>query len=208
MPDGEGDAEAGVPDMAAHGVASSQHDGAAVTLEALEQGFASSGFRSFDLRPGELAALAGSIDEAPGARPPSDPRDGTSRTSGPGANGATDLSQSAPAGTFVAESAGEFDQHEPDQPAPTDYKGRLERARERRGQGQLDEAINEYRVILRGAPDLLPEIIDELHESMAETPDHPELHRLLGDAHIRKGDYLSALEAYNRAVALTQAQDS
>jgi tetratricopeptide (TPR) repeat protein len=208
MPDGEGDAEAGAPDTTAHDVASSEHDGAAVTLEALEKGFASSGFRSFDLRPGELAALAGSIDESPGARPPSDERDGASWTAGPGANGATELSQSAPAGTFAAESAGEFDQREPDQPASTDYKGRLERARQRRSQGQLDEAINEYRVILRGAPDLLPEIIDELHESMAETPDHPELHRLLGDAHIRKGDYLSALEAYNRAVALTQAQDT
>jgi cytochrome c-type biogenesis protein CcmH/NrfG len=43
--------------------------------------------------------------------------------------------------------------------------------------------------------------------SLEEAPDHPELHRLLGDAYIRQGNYLQALEAYNRAVALTQAQD-
>ena len=36
---------------------------------------------------------------------------------------------------------------------------------------------------------------------------HPELHRLLGDARIRQGDYLSALESYNRAVALTNAHE-
>ena len=210
-PQARGGATPGETDSAADteagSAAPSEHDGTAVTLEALEQGFTSSGFRSFDLRPGELAALAGSLDDAPGARPLSDDWDGAARTAGSGGNGATEMSQSAPATAVPGETAGESDQREPDQPAPTDYRGRLERARQRRGQGQLDEAINEYRVILRGAPDLLPEIIDELHESMAETPDHPELHRLMGDAHIRKGDYLSALEAYNRAVALTQAQD-
>lgn len=98
----------------------------------------------------------------------------------------------------------------PDEPAvaPDDYAGRLALARKRRGDGRLDDALVEYRVILKNSSDLLADVMDDLHESLAEQPDHPEVHRLLGDAHIRQGDYLSALESYNRAVALTQAQES
>ena len=92
--------------------------------------------------------------------------------------------------------------------APDDYAGRLALARELRGDGSLDDALVEYRGLLRSAPDLLPEVLSDVQESLAETPEHPELHRLLGDARIRQGDYLGALESYNRAVALTQAQES
>jgi tetratricopeptide (TPR) repeat protein len=90
---------------------------------------------------------------------------------------------------------------------PSSYPERLERARQRRSAGQIDQALNDYRLVLKNAPDLLPDVMGDLNESLEEAPDHPELHRLLGDAYIRQGNYLQALEAYNRAVALTQAQD-
>ncbi len=69
----------------------------------------------------------------------------------------------------------------------------------------MDDALAEYRIVLKNSPDLLTDVMNDLRASLAEQPDHPEVHRLLGDAHIRQGDYLSALESYNRAVALTQA---
>jgi tetratricopeptide (TPR) repeat protein len=92
-------------------------------------------------------------------------------------------------------------------PAPDDYAGRLERARRLRAEGRTDEALTEYRAVLKNAPQLLDTILDELRETIAATPEHPEVHRLLGDARIRQGDYLGALESYNRAVALTPASD-
>ncbi|MGO8947843.1 MAG: tetratricopeptide repeat protein [Ktedonobacterales bacterium] len=96
----------------------------------------------------------------------------------------------------------------PEQEAePSDHPARLERARQRRSAGQIDQALADYRLVLKNAPDLLADVMEDLNESLEEAPEHPEVHRLLGDAYIRQGNYLQALEAYNRAVALTQAQD-
>ena len=96
----------------------------------------------------------------------------------------------------------------PEQEAePSGYPERLERARARRNTGRIDQALSDYRLVLKNAPDLLAAVMDDLNQSLDEAPDHPEIHRLLGDAYIRQGNYLQALEAYNRAVALTQAQD-
>ena len=168
----------------------------AATLEELEQRFAASGFSNIELRPGELATLAASqvsatvMDETP-----------PSVFSGPLVTGSP--AWSAPALDVEPERA-------PAEPPlePTDYAGRLERARGRRANGELDEALNEYRIVLKNAPDLLSDVVAELQQSMIAAPDNPEVHRLLGDARIREGDYLSALESYNRAVALTQSQSS
>ncbi len=94
------------------------------------------------------------------------------------------------------------------QPDPHDYAARLEQAREHRDSGALDEAIVEYRMVVRNAPELLPDVLADVESCLAERPEHPELHRLLGDARIRQGDYLGALESYNRAVALSQSLDA
>jgi tetratricopeptide (TPR) repeat protein len=163
------------------------------TLESLEQGFTASGFSNMELRPGELATLAGQPipREADDVAP--------SVFSGPLVdNGAAYAAPTAPPEPEPARAD--------DEPEPSDYAGRLDRARGRRANGQLEDALGEYRVILKNAPDLLAEIVSELQESMMAAPENPEVHRLLGDARIREGDYLSALESYNRAVALTQAQ--
>ena len=90
---------------------------------------------------------------------------------------------------------------------PTDYPARLEAARSLRDAGALDEALVEYRAILKNSPDLLPDALSDLESALDEHPEHPELHRLLGDARIRQGDYMAALESLNRSVALDQPDE-
>jgi tetratricopeptide (TPR) repeat protein len=98
---------------------------------------------------------------------------------------------------------------EPAEPAPDprDYHARMTQARERRDAGALDEAIIEYRTVVRNAPDLLPDVLSDVEGLLETRPDHPELHRLHGDALIRTGNYMDALESYNRATELSQALD-
>jgi tetratricopeptide (TPR) repeat protein len=87
-----------------------------------------------------------------------------------------------------------------------DYHARLEQAREFREMGRLDEAFSTYRVLLKMAPDLLPDVAAEIEEALRVAPEHPEARRLLGDVKLKQGDYMGALEAYNRAVELAQAR--
>jgi tetratricopeptide (TPR) repeat protein len=90
-------------------------------------------------------------------------------------------------------------------PIGDDYLSRLRLARRKRAQGRMDEALLEYRGILHNSPDTLDDLIHDLRDMVTESED-PEVHRLLGDAYIREGNYLNALESYNRALALTQSQ--
>jgi tetratricopeptide (TPR) repeat protein len=70
----------------------------------------------------------------------------------------------------------------------------------------MGEALAEYRALVKAAIDEIPEIIRDLRDATIEDPHEPEVYRLLGDAHIRLGDYVEALEAYNRGNALRQEQ--
>jgi tetratricopeptide (TPR) repeat protein len=88
-----------------------------------------------------------------------------------------------------------------------DYAARLRLARARRREGRWQEALAEYRAVLKGSPELLDDVVSDLREAAAAA-NQPEAHRLLGDACIRQGDYLSALESYNRALAVSQGQGS
>ncbi len=85
-----------------------------------------------------------------------------------------------------------------------DYSARLRQARQWREEGRLDDAFASYRVLLKMAPDLLPDVMAEIEEALRAAPGHPEANRLLGDAKLKQGDYQGALEAYNRAVELAQ----
>ncbi len=87
-----------------------------------------------------------------------------------------------------------------------DYPTRLAQARQAREEGRLDEAFSSYRVLLNMAPNLLPDVAAEIDEALRIAPGHPEAHRLLGDVRLKQGDYMGALEAYNRAVELAQAR--
>lgn len=199
------------------------------TLEALELNFATSGFQHIELRPGELETL---VDQTPTDKQTAQPRPVEAQSTLPEppitewqvstaasvehptgqANGHTTAAPLADAPvpavpvTTPASSAPMPARSAEPEPAHDDYPARLDLARRRRDAGRLDDALTEYRVILRNAPDLLADVIGDLNKLMEDAPEHPEVHRLLGDARIRQGDYLSALESYNRAVSLTQAR--
>lgn len=205
--DGDGDgldggaAPARLPDQAGLRDATLRDEAArqALTLEDLEGAYSGSGFRAVELRPGELAALAGQNGPAPAGergdhgelRLPAEERD-TAHTP---AAAPDPLERAAPQEPI------------PEEREPESHAERLERARRRRDDGALPDAVSDYRLILKNSPDLLPEVLDDLDELLAAHPDQPEVHRLAGDARIRQGDYLSAIEAYNRAVALSQERN-
>ena len=206
-----------------------------VTLEALEQGFAASGFQSYDLQPGTLQTIAAEQDAEQTPEPlspdsvsaaasttapltpplmprptygplPAEPEDDIERAESEHPYESLATAPDIPALPDELDTAA--DAPAPAEAAPADYPARLDLARKRRSAGQLGDALTEYRTVLKNAPDLLSEVVTDLEQSLAETPDQPELHRLLGDARVRQGDYLSALESYNRAVALAQNQST
>jgi tetratricopeptide (TPR) repeat protein len=172
----------------------------AQTLEDLERAFSASGFTHIEMRPGLLAKLergqhaedTGDTGDTGDARdvavPTEPPADDEPVRDEPAAS-------NAPMGVPVVSG-----------PDPRDYPARLTRARERRDGGQLDEALNEYRAIIKNAPDLLPDVLNDLYASLAELPDHPNLHSVLGDALVCQGEYEKALESYNKAMELAQAR--
>jgi tetratricopeptide (TPR) repeat protein len=165
-----------------------------VTLEALEGAHSAEGYQPFTLEPGALAAFGDAGQ--PGAAPAGE----TARALNEFFQGPEEppLPPAEPAAPEPVA-----------QPtiSPTDYPARLAAARALREEGALDEALLEYRALLKHAPDLLPDVLSDLESSLDEQPEHPELHRLLGDARIRQGDYMAALESLNRSVSLTQPTD-
>lgn len=184
------------------------------TLEALERGFAASGFEQFSAQPGALAALA--AESAPAASPPETPT--APRMARVEASAAAAHTTPPTDDATLAELAELADARARDEPAPAappvpagpdpkDYPARLELARRKRSEGALDDAFVEYTAVLRNAPELVPEVMRDLEDLSADESAHPEAHRLLGDARIRQGDYMSALASLNRATALTQAQE-
>jgi len=98
------------------------------------------------------------------------------------------------------------DEAESESPVGDGYLSRLRLARRKRADGRMEEALVEYRAILHDSPEALDDLIHDLRDLVAET-ENPEVHRILGDAYIREGDYLRALESYNRALALTQGSE-
>jgi tetratricopeptide (TPR) repeat protein len=160
----------------------------AQTLEDLERQFSASGFTHIETRHGLLAELDRGQQAGDVATPPEPP---------PDAEPARDEPSSSDAPVRVPVVSG---------PDPRDYPARLTHARQRRDGGQLDEALSEYRVLIKNAPDLLPDVLDDLYASLAELPDHPNLHSVLGDALVCQGEYEKALESYNKAMELAQAR--
>ncbi len=167
----------------------------AQTLEDLERQFSASGFTQIETRHGLLAELerGQQAGDAASVAPP--PTNDEPTNDGP--------ARDEPAGGDVPVRVPVVSG-----PDPRDYPARLTRARQRRDGGQLDEALSEYRVIIKNAPDLLPDVLDDLYASLAELPDHPNLHSVLGDALVCQGEYEKALESYNKAMELAQARSA
>jgi len=88
--------------------------------------------------------------------------------------------------------------------AEDDYPGRLELAERQRKTGRIDEALGHYRAIIRGAPGLLDKVILGLQAAASQSPEQAAIYRILGDAYTRRGNYMEALEAYNRGLAASR----
>ena len=74
--------------------------------------------------------------------------------------------------------------------------------------GAYDDAMQEYRTIIRNAPELLDEIISNVRALLKLAPKYSAGFRVLGDAYMRHGEYLQAMEAYNKALTIAKKAKS
>ena len=70
--------------------------------------------------------------------------------------------------------------------------------------GAYDDAMVEYRIIIRNAPELLSEVISNVRALLKLSPRYSAGFRVLGDAYMRQGEYLQAMEAYNKALTIAK----
>ena len=70
--------------------------------------------------------------------------------------------------------------------------------------GDYDEAMHEYRQIIRNNTELLGEVISNVRALLKLAPNYAAGYRVLGDAYMRQGEYLQAMESYNKALAITK----
>ncbi len=70
--------------------------------------------------------------------------------------------------------------------------------------GDYDDAMREYRIIIRSAPELLGEVVSNTRALLKLAPHYAAGYRVLGDAYMRQGEYLQAMEAYNKALTMAK----
>ena len=74
--------------------------------------------------------------------------------------------------------------------------------------GDYDEAMQEYRVLIRTSPEVLGEVVSNLRALLKLAPNYAAGYRVLGDAYMRQGEYLQAMEAYNKALTMAKKAKS
>jgi tetratricopeptide (TPR) repeat protein len=74
--------------------------------------------------------------------------------------------------------------------------------------GAYDDAMQEYRIIIRNEPELLSEVISNVRALLKLTPKYSAGFRVLGDAYMRQGEYLQAMDAYNKALTIAKKAKS
>ncbi len=70
--------------------------------------------------------------------------------------------------------------------------------------GDYDEAMQEYRIVIKSAPELLGEVVSNVRALLKLAPKYTAGYRVLGDAYMRQGEYLQAMEAYNKALTMAK----
>ena len=98
----------------------------------------------------------------------------------------------------------------PVKPTPGDltFKERLLKGYQFQLAGAYDNAMQEYRIIIRNAPELLGEVVSNMRALLKLAPKYSAGYRVLGDAYMRQGEYLQAMEAYNKALTMAKKAKS
>ncbi|BCL84173.1 tetratricopeptide repeat protein [Ktedonobacteria bacterium brp13] len=84
------------------------------------------------------------------------------------------------------------------------YRERLVHGYQAQLVGDYDNAMQEYRIIIRNAPELLSEVVSNVRALLKLAPKYSAGYRVLGDAYMRQGEYLQAMEAYNKALTMAK----
>lgn len=84
------------------------------------------------------------------------------------------------------------------------YKERLLKGYQYQLSGAYDDAMQEYRVIIRNAPEFLGDVVSNMRALLKLAPKYSAGYRVLGDAYMRQGEYLQAMEAYNKALTMAK----
>lgn len=84
------------------------------------------------------------------------------------------------------------------------YRERLVRGYQHQLVGDYDEAMQEYRIIIRNVPELLADVVSNVRALLKLAPKYAAGYRVLGDAYMRQGEYLQAMEAYNKALTMAK----
>ncbi|HEU5226917.1 MAG TPA: tetratricopeptide repeat protein [Ktedonobacteraceae bacterium] len=84
------------------------------------------------------------------------------------------------------------------------YQERLLKGYQYQLAGDYDDAMQAYRVIIRSAPELLGEVVSNVRALLKLAPNYSAGYRVLGDAYMRQGEYLQAMEAYNKALTMAK----
>lgn len=84
------------------------------------------------------------------------------------------------------------------------HRDRLVRGYQAQLIGDFDEAMQEYRLIIRNAPELLGEVVSNVRALLKLAPNYSAGYRVLGDAYMRQGEYLQAMESYNKALTMAK----
>lgn len=87
-------------------------------------------------------------------------------------------------------------------------KERLVRGYQLQLSGSYDEAMQEYRWLIRNSPESLGEVISNVRALLKLVPKYTAGYRVLGDAYMRQGEYLQAMEAYNKALTIAKKAKS
>jgi len=90
------------------------------------------------------------------------------------------------------------------QGSAANYREHLVRGYQHQLVGDYDEAMQEYRLLIRNAPELLGEVVSNVRALLKLAPKYSAGYRVLGDAYMRQGEYLQAMEAYNKALTMAK----
>ncbi|MGN6674659.1 MAG: tetratricopeptide repeat protein, partial [Thermomicrobiales bacterium] len=69
------------------------------------------------------------------------------------------------------------------------------------GSERPDQALTEYRRLIKEADEVVPEVIERLQEMIADNAGGPRAHRVLGDAYMKLGQFDLAMAEFQRALA-------